>query len=434
MRLVITLLAILLIVPLAFAATNDQVKISDINVTIHSQSPNPVEPGDVLTLKLKVENTGGETKDDVLIEILPSFPFSMYGQSPILNLGKLPASKTGADAAIIEYELKIDPAAVEGDVGLDLKVTVGTSTRVYNNNEYTIDIQTQDAILEITEVKIEPQQVPPGGTAKVTVMVKNLADSLLRDIKLSLDFDDTTIPLAPHQSSSERRLSLLETDFQNALTFEIIADPDATSGLYKVPMEISYYDEKGNSYSVDDLLAIVVGDTPAVKPFIRRSTVLQANKEGVITLAIANAGVTDVKFLELFILPSEDYELISTSDYYYIGDVDSDDTETEEIDIFVNKRVDLLSFPVRLKYMDANNKPFQQQFDLELELYSSSELKKYGIITGGSGGTIFFLIILAGLGFFWYKKYYKKGIIFPWKKKRQSSHTQQKQQVPAKHK
>ena len=106
-------------------------------------------------------------------------------------------------------------------------------------------------------------------------------------------------------------------------------------------------------------MAVTIGDVPKVKPFIKRSTVLQSQKEGKITISIANSGITDVKFLELFILPSDDYQLISTSDYFYIGDIDSDDTESEEINVYINKDVNKLNLPVRLKYSDANNKDFQ---------------------------------------------------------------------------
>lgn len=375
-----------------------------VQVTLQSQSPDPVEPGQILTVKFKVENSGGETTSDSIVRLLPKHPFTIYGDSTEKNIGKLQASSTGADAVIVEFKLKVAQDAIEGDTELEIEVQQGPSSIIYNDNEFLIDIQTHDAVLDIISITSDPGQIPPGESATVTLSMKNLADSLLKDIKLKLNFDDADLPLAPYQSSSERILSQLDSGLQNSLSFKLIASPSAEPGLYKVPLNISYNDEKGNSKSFSDILAVTIGDTPKLRPFIKKSTVLQANKEGTVTLTLANAGTTEVKFAELYLLPSQDYQLISTTDYYYIGDIDSDDTESQEIEIFINDDLELLNFPVKLKYYDANNKAFQEQFDLTLNLYSESQLKKFGLIEGSNTFIYLLLIVLAISGYFWYRK------------------------------
>ena len=52
-------------------------------------------------------------------------------------------------------------------------------------------------------------------------------------------------------------------------------------------------------------------------------------------------------------------------DYIYVGDVDSDDTESEEIDLYING-VKKLILPVKLHYYDANNMEYDQKVDLEI--------------------------------------------------------------------
>ena len=234
------------------------------------------------------------------------------------------------------------------------------------------------------------------------------------------------MPLAPYQSSSERRIAQLQTNKISPLSFQIIADPDATPGLYKVPLNITYNDEKGNDYLVEDILAITVGDIPKLKVYIKKSGVLQSKKEGKITLEIANAGSSDVKFLELFLLPSDDYQLVSTTNYYYLGDVDSDDTESEVIDVYINKKVKTLHIPVQLKYTDANNKPFQQQFDLEMNLYSSSQLKKFGVLERSNALSYLLFIILIVVGIILYRSYKKDPETFSRRWKRRLSFIRKK--------
>ena len=401
--LVVLSIFLLSLIPLAVA------DVSDISVTLVSQTPDPVEPGQIFDVKFKIENQAEETNKDAIMTLHPKYPFKMYGESASKNLGKLRASSTGADAEYVTFTLKVDEDAVEGDLELEVEVNLGTNSVTFVDDQFLIDVQTQDAILDIISIKSEPEQVAPGEDAKVSIVVKNEADSLLKDIKFKLDFDGDDIPLAPFQSSSERRISNLNNDFQDALTFRIIAKPDATPGLYKVPVTITYNDEKGSAYSLDDFLAVSVGDVPKVRPFIKKTTVFQSGESGKITLGIANAGTADVKFVELILEESEDYKLVSPTNYFYIGDIDSDDTESEELDVYVNKRRDVLHVPVKLKYVDSNNKPFQQQFDLTFDLYSTSELKKFGIIEKSSTGFfVFILIVLGGLYYYYYRNYKKK--------------------------
>jgi hypothetical protein len=125
---------------------------------------------------------------------------------------------------------------------------------------------------------------------------------------------------------------------------------------------------------------------------------------------VANAGTTDIKFMELIIRPSEDFELIGTSNYFYIGDVDSDDTESEELTVHIND-VENLVIPVELRYKDANNQAYTVNHDLTMQLYSNRELKKFGQVETSLAGLWFILLILIVVAYIIYKKkpeFYKK--------------------------
>ena len=379
----------------------------DVEVTLISQDPDPVEPGQVVKLRFKIENDGAESSADAIVKLDLKKPFSMYSGSASRNIGKLRAAATGADAEIVEFLVKIDEQATEKETELELEVRVGDASFVYTNDEFMVDIQTHDAVLEIISITPEPKQIAPGDKSKITILVKNLADSLLKDIKFKLDFSSSSIPLVPHQSSSERRISQLRSNYQKVMVFDIMADPAASAGLYKVPLNISYNDEKGNSYLIEDVMAITVGEKPSIRPYIKKSSVLQSKKAGKVTLEVANAGTTDIKFLEMEIMSSNDFQLVSTSNYFYIGDVDSDDTESEEIDIFINTKAKSMTIPIKLKYYDANNQNYQQQFNLKMNLYSSSQLKKFGVIPTSKAGMYFLVVILIVVGILMYRSHKK---------------------------
>lgn len=398
----IIFLLVLLLIPLAAAQAFDA---SDIKVTLLSQSPDPVEPGDVVEVKFKVESTKFNTQDDVIITFLPQHPFEIYSGSSQINLGKLRVSSSGADAAVATFKIKVSSDAVEQETELELELDLGQhGKRRYTNEEFMIDIQTTDATLDILSVDISEQPLPPGETADISVSLKNLADSLIKDISLELDFSSDDLPLAPYKSSSTRIIPLLDKNMQRSISFGILADPDATPGLHKIPITLTYKDERGNEVTTTDVLAVLVGETPKVRPFIKSSSVLQAGNAGKVTLSLANAGTTDVRFLELFIEPSADFQLVSTTNYYYIGDIDADDTESEELEIFINPEAQSLTIPVKIKYHDANNQPFTQQYNLEMNLYSESDLKKFGKIESSNASIYIIILIIAGLGFWWWRR------------------------------
>ena len=283
MKKLISITLILFLLTVTLVAANSFSTSSQITVTLLNQDPDPVEQGDVVEVRFKVENMGGETKDDIKIELLPKYPFALYTGTATRNVGKLRAGQTGADAVIVDYKLKVHELAAEGDNEIELQVKSGATTlHSYTKNEFMIDIQ---------------------------------------------------------------------------------------------------------QYT-----------TPDLKAYIRQNTVLEPNSKGKVTIEIANVDITDVKFLQFYLLPSEDYELISSSNYVYMGDIDSDDTESEDFEIFV-KDSDEISIPVKIEYQDSNENKFEKEFNLSFKVYSSGELAKYGLKERGY--TIYVVIIIALL-VIWY--------------------------------
>ena len=99
---------------------------------------------------------------------------------------------------------------------------------------------------------------------------------------------------------------------------------------------------------------------------------------------------------------------MTPSDYFYIGNIDADDTESEELEIYIIPDVKLLHLPVKLKYFDANGKQFQQQFDLTMNLYSAAQLQKFGKEPANYMWLYVLVIIGVVGGFLLYKKYKPK--------------------------
>ncbi len=379
------------------------------SVTMMSQTPDPVEPGQTVKVKFKIENEGTQTIDDVIAKIDPQYPFTIYGDETEKNLGRVSASSTNTE---VSFTLKVDEDAVEGETDLDFQLQFSDSSSiVYDEGEFSIDIQTNDAVLDISSIEFDPETISPGETSEISFIVKNQADSLLKDITFKLELNDDDLPFAPYLSSSEKRIDQLNSDYQSSLSFNIICSPNAEVGLYKIPINITYYDENDNIYSSEDLLAISVSEEPTLKSYIKKTEIFSPNQQGKVTIQIANTGISNVQSLEMELINSSDYKLLSTSDYFYIGDLDADDTESEELNIYVENPISgEVNIPIKLSYSDENNNDYEKYFYLDFELYSEDELKLYGMSSNGNSTYIYLIVVLAliGGGYYWYRKKKKK--------------------------
>lgn len=266
----------------------------DISIVLLNQDPDPVNQGDTVEIRFKIQNDGAESVENIEIEILPSYPFSLYSGELIRKIGKLRAAQTGADSVIVKYKLKIDEKAVEGDTEIELQILKeGKVWLSYISDDFMIDIDEQDI--------------------------------------------------------------------------------------------------------------------PDIRVYLRENTILKEKSKGSITLELANVDENDVKFLQLTLIPSDDYKLLSPSNYIYMGDIDADDTESQDFEIYVNKLDDnFVSIPVLLEYQDTNGEKYEKKIDLYFEVYTSRELSKYGLKKRNNKLLIVILIILGIVAYYFYKKKRKK--------------------------
>jgi hypothetical protein len=379
----------------------------EMNVTMINQEPDPAEPGALVDVRFMFENIGGRAAKDVVVELLPKYPFSFYSGTAIKNIGTIQSRQTGDEGVIVKFKLKIDKDAVEGDNELELRYKVGDSGWI-KLDPFKISIQSHDAILAVQSYSLIPEKIRPGATSKLTIRLKNMADSLLKDIKIKLNLDN--VPVAPVKISNEKTIYNLDSKKELDVTFNLIAEPDAASKVYKIPLLIDYSDELGKKYSKNSTLGIIIGDTPDLSVYIDSTTIYQAAKKGNIVVKFVNKGLTDIKFLNVKVKASNEVILLSPKEEY-IGKIDSDDYETIELKMYVKPtNKNKIIIPLVIEYQDSNNEGYEEEINLDLRLYSTSEAKKLELVKQNKfiGILIFIIIIIAG--FFLYKRHKRKRI------------------------
>ena len=389
-KIMILLLALLMVVP-AHAALS----IPNLQTSLLNQDPDPAGPGSYVDLRFKIQNTGESAAEKVLVELLPSYPFSLdYSETAERDLGIIPATGDGSQVVIVKYKVRIDQNAVEGENTINLRYKVGNGEWI--SEEFNINIRTLDSTLSVESVETEPELIVPGQTNKVKVTLTNIADSVIKDVTFKLDLTYSTIlsqvttldplagysalPFAPVNSATEKKVRFINPGKSHVFEYDIIADSDAESRVYKVPIEITYYDELDNKYTKNDIIGLIVGTPPDLSVVVDSTDLTLGKKVGTVTLRVINKGFTDVKFLDLWVESNGVYELLSAPEVY-IGNVNSDDYETAEFDVHITKDYDLktvqndtIMLPVKLQYRDANGELYDENIELGLTIHNPSKL------------------------------------------------------------
>ena len=393
---IVVLIISLILVTTVYAGEEVSTNFPQIKVTLLNQDPDPVEPGEVVEVRFKIENLGQRTEYDVIIEIFPDYPFSLYTGKSQQNVGKLRAVQTGSDSVIVDFKLKVDENAAEGDNEIEILVREGTTLRVFDENEFLIDVETPDIILDIPKVKVVPDVVPPGGEAEVIITLENRADSYLRAVKAELDVSEDTIPFSPIGSTTEKSIYQIPPRTIQELKFTLISLPDAAAKTYKIPLKIDFEDELGNKFNKSTLIGIKVGTIPDVELFIDEADFFKPKTKGRIIVQLVNKGLIDIKFATIELHGSDLYERLSPADIY-LGEIESDDFETAEFELFMNTKQKDVPLVFDVTYLDANNNEFKQTYTEMLKVFDSSEAKAFGVEGTSKFGLFIVIVIVAFL-------------------------------------
>ena len=383
---------------------------TNLQVTFMSQTPDPAEPGKYVELRWKAENYGSDPAEDVVFELVPEFPFSLEpGQNATKRIGLITA--TGDYASTIYYKVKVDENAVEGDNEIKLRYKIGNQGWV--SKDYDIRILTHDAVLKVKEIKSDPERVSPGKEVKVNIKVKNMADSLLKDIKIRLEpvvqvpeinaMGMTTmtyieLPFTPLEEGFERIIKRLDSGEEELLIFKMIVDGDAETKPYKIPLTITYKDKEGTSYSITDMVGILVDAAPELMLNLEESEIIETNNKGNVIFSLSNIGPSQVKFASMEILSSKDYKILSAPKIY-LGNLDPDDYETAEFELYLKSSKKEKEIPIKLQitYKDNYNKDYSKTEQINLKLYSSADIKKMGLKEKSNIiGIIIVIVIVVG--------------------------------------
>lgn len=265
--------------------------------------------------------------------------------------------------------------------------------------------------LQVQETKYVPYPAEPGKYLTIWIDVDNQGGSAVSNILFKFD-PDYPFKLNPGETGIVKT-GVIPAGRDQLLEYTLKVDDAALEGTYNIKLKLCL-DESCSSWAktYDLPISVRTGGAPKIEIGLEETDIFSSGSLGYFTLNIVNRGQLDTKFLTVDIIDSDKYEIIGPSEKY-IGELESDDFETAEYQIFIEndigkKESEVLDVQVKTEYSDENNKQYADFESIKLKVYTARDLKRMHLVSSGSHFSWIILIILIGAGYWWYRRRKRK--------------------------
>ncbi|MBD3252756.1 hypothetical protein GF386_03435 [Candidatus Pacearchaeota archaeon] len=256
-------------------------------------------------------------------------------------------------------------------------------------------------VVDVLRISTEPDTLTPGNPGKLKITLKNKAKFDVFDLRLEVDLPSQ---IALLKDTSRRRISRMYSGEIIQISYEIIALPTASEGVYEANYNLTYLNHVGTERSETDSFSAVVKGDIDIYAQVEETTLYKGNNIGEVTIKFINDEVADIKFLTAKLEESEDYEIISNK-REYIGDLDSDDFESVDFKIKILNEKEKIPLKLNLDFKDSLNNDMSYDTEIILEIREPSEL---GIKSNNTYVVVIVVIVVIIVAYFMYRRY-KKG-------------------------
>ena len=250
-------LMLIMVICLAGAAFADSADSKIVSVSLINQDADPAIAGNIVELRIGVENKGGESAENVMLELRPEYPFEMLpGESPIQEVGTIKPYQDGSDMRIVKFRLRVDRDAYEGEYELEVwEYEEGKRDKIRVEKTITIDVANRESA-EI--IYIDKVELVPGRQTNMKFTINNVGSAPLRDLTFSWENEDDVI--LPVGSDNTKYIKYLDVSEKTELSYDVIADSNAEPGLYKLQLSLKYDNSiTGEEKEIATIAGVYVG-------------------------------------------------------------------------------------------------------------------------------------------------------------------------------
>jgi len=370
----------LLRIAVVFASTSSYETDSPyLRVIAEEVNPEPVEPGQDVTVKIRLINEGGEIANDVSLKLNANYPFFVKTDSNNFENKKTVCIGCSIDNT---YYLIVDADAKSGLYPLNFEIYYND---IIVKPSDTINIKVVGKPDIILETKTLDINVSSGDKFVITFDTKNIGTGVARNIKVTPQSENILMI-----GSNINLIDELLPEKTISFNAEFIVKESLVPDTYKFPISLEYVDEQGNTYENSVYVGINVLNRADISFQSIKITPLaptlvdEVHMEGI----IENTGKGDANKVTV--------ELITEDKTYkaFIGQLKADDDAPFYFDV-KPESTGIQTAKLKVSYLD----------DFGEHTYETAISKEVGKPTNNLIIIIIVIvIIIAGISYFYFKR------------------------------
>ncbi len=312
----VLMLQIICISAHAAGVTYDSGSASMISTSLVNQDPDPAIAGDTLDVRIGVANNGGAAANNVVLELVPSYPFELVsGEDAINTIGTVQGYQANSNLQIVKYTIKINNNATAGTYNLKIvQHDQEGASNVTVERLFPIDVKTKTSA-EV--VQIDKTVLIPGKQTPLKFKITNVGNSPIKDLTFSWSNSNSVI--LPVGSDNTKYIKYLDAGASADLEYQVIADSGVSAGLYQLALSLAYTDSINSSVKTINTIAgvYVGGGTDFDIAFSESSS-------GTTSFTIANIGSNPATSVSI-IIPVQQSWQVTGANSVIIGNLNTGD-------------------------------------------------------------------------------------------------------------
>ena len=306
------MLILSLVIMLMVSIVNAQSESPSIKITVLNYDPSPARAGDTVELRLRVENTGGGVVENLELELVENFPFTVIDGEALQCFGTLYAYQTVKNYINTKYRVKIDKDAVKGQHELKIRYRYGKGNWV--TSSFNLDVTSKE-FAQI--IYLDKSKLDPGKETEMKFTITNIGSAPLQNMVFSWSEADGIV--LPVFSDDTKYIKYLDIGDSAELVYIVIADVNAQPGLYQLDLNLKYESLQNTTSTVIKTKAgvLVGGETDFDLAFSESS-------QGQTSLSVANIGNNPALSVSVKIPEQDSFRVIGSTSSI-IGNLDKGD-------------------------------------------------------------------------------------------------------------
>jgi hypothetical protein len=388
------LLICVAILPTVLAQTST----AQLSAALITQYPDPARSGDVLEVRISLENSGDKSASAIVAEIIEEYPFAVLpGQNKQVVIGTLPNWPKEANSKTLTYKMLIDKNAIDGKHELKFRYSENGGVS-WTIKSYTIDVTSKE-FAQI--IHVDKSQINPGEETPIIFTINNIGKAPLTNLVFTWAEKDNVI--LPINTDNTRYIPYLGVGESIDLKYTVIANPTAVRGLYNLDLTLTF-DAKNKSGSVKEVIqtkaGVLVGGATDFDIAFAESNL------GKTSFTIANIGENDASSVTIRI-PEQEGFTVKGGESVIIGNLNKGDFTLATFQLVptsTTKTQETKVLNLGLSFTDSFGKRHQVTKEIPLKVYPGFGQEVAIKKQGSPLKTFFILVIIAGLAIFVYRR------------------------------